>query len=387
MVLTTLKVLTFRVFLCNKIPLPHVIYFQSGTLRLIIFNLLFFFSISSFAQLGGRNGYAFLSFPVNAKTSAIGGMNASSRDNSPTSMMNNPALLNKDMHNRAEVNFAPFFANISYTTAAYAFDHKKFGGTTGFGVQYMYYGIAKVTDEGNNEQGGNVGANDFAITAGHSRTKGNYTLGVNVKLAGSQLANSSSLGLLTDVGGIFKHPVRDLTIGLLVKNLGFPVKSYGAIFTVSMPLDVQIGITFKPQHMPFRFSMLIHHLQRYDIAYDDPNNVTGYDINGTPIIDRVSVLDHIARHFVFGGELLLIKGFNIQLGYNHMMRSDLETINAGGLSGFSLGCMLKVRMFDLSYSHAFYHAVGGLNTFSLNVKLDSFYKKADIPQESTDKPN
>lgn len=349
--------------------------------------LLFFIATASFAQLGGRNGYTFLNFPINAKTSAIGGMNNSVRDNDPSTLYNNPALLNKEMHNRAVVNFAPFVANVSYYSAAYAFDHAKFGGTTGFGVQYMYYGIANETDINGSSVGNSISANEFALTLGHSHTLGNYTLGANVKLAGSQLVRSTSLALLTDIGAVFKHPKYDFTIGLLVKNLGFPIKSYGSAFTVSMPLDVQLGISFKPQHAPFRFSVLIHHLQRYDIAYDDPTNVSSYDINGNPIVNRVTVIDQIGRHFVLGGEFLLSKGFNIRVGYNHMMRSELRNVNEGGLSGFSLGFMLKVKMFELGYSHAFYHSVGGLNTFSLNVQLDGFYKKAEKLPEEAQKPN
>lgn len=347
----------------------------------LILSLCLFFCTSTFAQLGGKNSFTFLHFPVNAKTSAVGGMNASIIDNDPTMMINNPALLNAEMHNRGAVNFSPFVANINYTTAAYAFNHARFGGTSGISVQYMYYGIAREMDAGGNDLGANIGANEFAITAGHSHTLGNFTLGANVKLAGSQLARSTALGLLTDIGGIFKHPKHQFTVALLIKNLGFPIKSYGSAFTISMPLDIQIGATYKPEHMPFRFSVLMHHLNRWDIAYDNPNNISGYDISGKPIIDRVTTIDHIAQHFVFGGEFLLSKGFNIRVGYNQMMRKNLKNNGEGGLSGFSLGFMIKVKMFEIAYSHAFYHAVGGLNTFSLIVQMDNFYKKAGKPME------
>jgi hypothetical protein len=358
------------------------------SVRNIYFTLFFcLIRIYASAQVGGKSGFGFLRYPVNAHTAAIGGLSTSIINNDPSMMFNNPALLNKEMDKRIAANISPFVAGITYSTASFAFENNKLKGISGVGVQYMNYGSAREMDATGVETGTILSSNDFAISASHSHTRGNYTLGASVKLMGSQLARSSAIGMAVDIGAIFKHPTKDFTLALLVKNVGFPIKSYGSAFSVGFPLDVQLGVSFKPEHMPFRFSTVIHHLHRYSIAYDDPNRIDSYDINGNPIINRVSIAENIAQHFVFGGELLLSKGFNVKVGYNHMRRAELRNIDEGGLSGFSLGFMLKIKVVELAYSHAFYHSAGGINMFSIIFKPTDFYKKAQAQPAPTETQN
>ena len=341
--------------------------------------VLFFFQLS-YGQIGGKNAFEFINLPLNAKVSGIGGENVSVRDGDPNMIFHNPALLNADMKYRAGVNYRHYFADIAATSAVYAFDIKNLG-VVAAALQYVNYGNAKSTDA-TGLQNGEVSASEFAFTATHSRTIENYSLGVNVKFAGSQIASYSSYGLMTDIGGVFKHPTKDLTLGLLIKNIGFPVKNYDYGRISQMPFDVQAGVTYKLAHMPLRLSITIHHLYVWDISYDDPKRVTSYDINGNPQRERVSVVDNIARHFVIGGEFLLAKGFHIRTGYNHFRRSELKLENETGLSGFSIGCMLKIKAVELAYTSAFYHVAGGNNVFSIIVSLDKFFKKPEIPKEA-----
>ena len=142
-----------------------------------------------------------------------------------------------------------------------------------------------------------------------------------------------------------------------------------------MPLDVQLGTSFKPEHLPFRFSFTAHHLQQLDIVYLDPNQRGQLDENGEEIKPRKTLGDKIARHFVVGGELLLSKNLNVRLGYNHLQRRELRLENTSGGAGFSFGVMLRISQFQLDYTHAGYHASGGANYFTIARNLDSLFKK------------
>jgi len=345
--------------------------------RIVGFLLLLFSTLHAIAQLGGKNGFEFVNYYANAKVAGIGGMNVSVRDRDPNMFFNNPALLNNEMKNQSTISYNKYYADIWNSQLGYVFDTKKLG-LFGVGMQYTEYGRAPQTDESGNVLG-SMFANEYAFTVGKSHTIGNFSLGANIKFAHSQIAGNTAAMVLADMGGVFKHPTRQFTIGLLVKNIGFAVKNYTPSQNINIPFDVQAGFTYKLEHMPLRFSMTIHHLHQYDIAYDDPNNIAGYDLNGNPQYNRVGTVDKIMRHFVFGGEFMLAKGFHIRAGYNHFRRSEIALENFSSAGGFSFGAMLKIKAVELGYTSAFYHAAGPRSYFTVLINLGGFFKKKEIP--------
>lgn len=88
----------------------------------------------------------------------------------------------------------------------------------------------------------------------------------------SSVAGFRSNALLFDLGGTFVHPEKDLTIGLAIKNVGFVLSEYSGTSDTQLPFDVQAGITFKPKHMPLRFSITAYNLAYHGKAFDDPND-------------------------------------------------------------------------------------------------------------------
>ena len=91
--------------------------------------------------------------------------------------------------------------------------------------------------------------------------------GANAKVAVSNLASFQASALMIDLGGTFKHPEKDMTIGLLVKNLGFLISDYIDINDSQLPLDIQLGFSYKPEFMPLRFSLAAKNLLRDDLIY------------------------------------------------------------------------------------------------------------------------
>jgi hypothetical protein len=53
---------------------------------------------------------------------------------------------------------------------------------------------------------GTFSAREYAAVLGYAHTLAPYTIGVNLKLAGSHLAEYSAFAALLDIGGVFKHP-------------------------------------------------------------------------------------------------------------------------------------------------------------------------------------
>ncbi|MCU0447830.1 MAG: type IX secretion system protein PorQ [Microscillaceae bacterium] len=341
-----------------------------STFWLIFFNLIAFTAI---AQVGGRNSFEFMRIPNNAFLAGIGGVNITTGRDEVNRFWQNPALLNDSIANYASFNYSRWQADIGQTTVSYVIPHKKLG-AIGVGVHVVNYGEMPLTDPSGADLG-TFRASDFAVNVGYSIRQDNFYFGANLKWLGSQIESYTAHAVVMDVGGIFKHPKKDLTLGLTLKNLGFVLKNYMPGDRTNLPLDIQAGVSFKPEYMPVRFSATLHHLYRFDIVYLDPNQSNQLDANGNPIVEEKRFFDKVARHFVLGGELLLSKNFNILLGYNHLINREMQVRDLSGFRGFSFGFRLKVKAFAMSFSHGTYHVGAGRSFFTLSANMNRILKK------------
>ena len=327
-----------------------------------VYNILFLLLIfhQSKGQIGGSKNFAFLNIPSNPTISALGGINITKNQKDPNAFLQNPALLDTSQNNFLALNFLPYFG-VKYLSTAFVKSFKK--QPFGIAFQNMSYGDFQQTDASGNILG-KFTANDVAITLSHARRQGNITFGGNIKFVNSIIESYTASAILLDFGGVFKHPKHDLAYGIAVKNLGIMLKYFTPNDNSNLPLDVQMGISFKPKYMPVRFSFTAHHLYKYDITYLD-KTIIKKDLSGNIIENKVSTIDNLGRHLVFGSELLLSKNFNILMGYNHLRNRELSQLNISGFSGFSVGFLFKTKFIDLSYSYAGYNTAGNLNSFGL----------------------
>lgn len=346
---------------------------QIGTRLVFLLVFLLLISGESFAQTtGGKSGLNFLQLPSQAKSTALGSNHMTISGNDPALFLQNPALLDSSKEDHVSANIMPYLADTKFLNLAYGNKIKRTAGTWAVGLQYLNYGTITETDASGNVVG-EFRAADYGLSAGYGQTVGAFTLGGAVKFVGSSIESYHVYGLAFDWGGVFKHPNQDLTIGFVVKNLGFLKQNFTGANTPILPLDLRAGITFKPKYMPIRFSATIHHLNSFDMVYNDPNLFFTYDINGGRIPRKVGVTEKMARHLSIGAELLLDKNFKILLGYDHLKRQELKLYNAGGLAGFSFGAWLRVKRFEISYGRAQYTPGFGSSSLSIVMNL----KKGD----------
>jgi len=326
-------------------------------------------------QLGGRAVFPFLDLPPGAQQAAWGGMNVSARNDDPTMLYGNPALLNPDMDGRLALSYVAYVADIKQSTGAYVFNTEKLG-RVGVGITYLNYGQLESYDAAGNSLG-TFSVNEYTVGVTDAYTKGKFTFGITAKGAVSSIAGSRSVAAVGDLGVLYKHPTQDFTVGLAAKNVGYQLSPYPGTDRGPLPLDVQLGATIKPEHMPLRFSLTAHHLQQWDIQYLDPNQRGLPDANGVEKKPTKSFGDNLARHFTVGAALVLGKGFNLRVGYNHMQRRELRLDNTSGSAGLSFGAMLKVSGFEINYTHATLQAAGSSEYFTLARNLDSLFKKKE----------
>jgi hypothetical protein len=340
---------------------------------LFLLYLLIFEGCISWGQIGGKTSFNFLTLSPNTRTAGLGGLNVSLTQNDVNSFLNNPALLDSSLNYNAALNYTSFYTGIPHTSLVYAhpFGHL---GTLGMGLQYINYGTIQETDDAGNVLG-TFSVNEFALSATKSVQSNNFRAGATLKFVGSQMGSYNAFAFSMDIGGAFIHPIQDLVIGLALKNIGFPLKSYTQNQKIKLPFDAQLGVSFKPQFMPFRFSLTAHHLYEWDISYNDPNIFSLDPLSGTKTQESVSFGDNLFRHFVLGTELILHKNFQLRFGYNRLTNRELRIKDTNSWAGVSAGLAFKVKSFEFAYTRASYHVAGGRNYISISKNIASWIGK------------
>ena len=338
--------------------------------RFLVYLLLLVSVRTGFAQpLGGQRVFSFLDLPTHARVAALGGQVATATQPSAPYFQNNPALADSLPANQLSISLMPYLAAAKYYTLQYGLpvkpraDHRA---SWAIGMQYLSYGQFDLTDPAGNKLG-TFTANDYALGLTHTRTEGNFTLGATIKAVGSSIETYSAFGILADFGGVWRHPKRELTFGLTAKNVGYLVKNYGPT-SADLPFDLQAGVTFKPVHAPIRLTVTAHHLQRFDISYNDPNLNVRYDLSGNPIPTTVSTFEQAARHLSIGAELLFSRNVQFLIGYNHQKRQEGRLTTGSATAGISFGAMVQARGFQLTYAR--FSAVPTAGTSQLSLSID-----------------
>jgi hypothetical protein len=317
----------------------------------------------AFGQLGGRRAFAFLDVPNNARLAALGGVNTSLADRDINFVYANPALAGDTLAGVASASYQFYTADIGQATFAYGHTFKKLG-TLVMGVQHLGYGTIKSYDDTGADLG-DFRSGETLLTVARTHQVRYFRVGVALKAAFSSIAGYHANALMVDLGGVFVHPRQDLRVGLVVKNLGFILSEYSETSNSTLPLDVRIGATFKPEHMPLRFSITAYNLARTSAIYDDPADNA----------DNARALDKVLRRFNFGAELLLHRNVNLLLGYNYRVHQELRLQNAGGGAGISLGFSARVRSFEFVFSRGGLVAGSAAYTLSLAANIDNMLNR------------
>jgi len=316
---------------------------------------------------GGRSKLDFLQLPAQAKSNAMGTNHFTATGNDPATFFQSPTQLDTSKTDRVSANIMPYLADTKFVNLAYAHQLKKTSGVWAAGIQYLNYGTMVETDDIGNVIG-EFRAADYGISAGYGHSLGAFTLGGTVKLVGASVDSYQTWGMAFDWGGVFRHPKEDLTIGFVVKNLGFLKQNFSGAVDPILPLDVRAGLTVKPKYMPIRFSATVHHLNKFDMVYNDPNLFYTYDNSGNKLPKKIGIAEKLGRHLAIGLEALIHPNFRILAGYDHLRRQELRLTDKGALAGFSFGAWLRIKQFEVGYGRAQY--MPGIGTSSLSIVMD-----------------
>lgn len=326
------------------------------------------------AQLGGQTAFRVLSIPSSARASALGGSYIAVKDNDINLGIFNPGLLNRDMGKQVALSYLPYFEGIKIGYASYAHHCDSIKTTFSGTVQYVNYGDFTRRDEVGNEIG-QFQAGEYVVQLGAGRALDSlFSIGANVKMITSNLDTYTSTAWALDVGGVFHKPSKGVTVSALLRNMGRQTSSYTSN-KEDLPFEVQLGVTYKFKHAPFRLGLMLEQLQQWDLTYEDPNATVEIDqTTGEVIEKKTTTAKKALLHTVPSAEILLSKNFMLRVAYNFRRRQEMVLADKPAAVGLSFGLGLRVSKLHISYGFSQLNLAGISNTFTLAVRFADFQK-------------
>ena len=341
-------------------------------MRIKLLFLLIFLS-TSFSKAQLTSVYSFLGVPVGARQAALGGRLNANPEFDPEFISFNPALLAADFDSEIGLSYVNYFADINFGSLQLPMNLRGEGGWYA-GLTYASYGSFEQRDP-NGALLGEFQASDYAISIGHGRKiSRRFSCGANLKAIASYLEAYESYALAIDASVMYMDTANDLSIVLSMQNLGSQLSTYTSTSgNESLPLDLQLAASKKLKHLPLRWGLVYHHIQRFDIQYQDPNDRVfnpGQQVIGLEEEDAGNgfgskFLEHLGANL----ELNLGRALDVRLGYDHLRRSEMKYPFRTGSAGFSFGFGLNLNRLSISYGNSRLNLAGTSNHFSLQWQL------------------
>lgn len=278
-----------------------------------------------------RSAYNFLRLPVSAHAAALGGDNITIIDDDQMLIFSNPALLASVSDKTISLSYMNYMAGTSMAGAAFNRVVKE-KASWAASAQYIGYGTMKQTGT-DGTQLGEFSAKDIALAGYFSYMLSERIVGgITAKFVTSYIGNYSSIGMCVDLGLNYYDPDHDWSVSLVGKNLGGQLKAYDDEYD-PMPIDIQLGVSKRFAHTPFRVSATLVDLNHWNYKF--------------------------TNHLVVGIDAALSESIWLGAGYNFRRANEMNIDDADGGgthgAGLSFGAGLNLQRFKLNIAYGKYH--------------------------------
>jgi hypothetical protein len=339
------------------------------------FLLLISLSLTAFSQIGGKTTFALLDLGFNARSIGLGIDFITAKDKDLNLGVSNPSLYNASQSNSMGVNQALLAGGITYGMVSYARNFDKIG-TTVANLRYVNYGTMERRDI-NGSLLGTFTPSEYILGVGIGRKLDpRISIGANFNLIYSQLESFNAFGASVDLAGTYELEDINLLVTALVKNAGVQFKSYTKKNRAPLPAEFQLGIAYKLKHAPFRFSLLAHHLNTWDLTYQTPGLKPTIDpLTGDTIPVKIPGFgEKMAQHLTYQLEILISKNIHIRTAFDYHRRQELKLSERPGVAGFSFGVGFYFKKITIDYGISIFSRAGTLNMLSLTTNFDQWKK-------------
>ena len=337
-----------------------------------ILNILFFCIsvLPSFPQTGGDNIYEFLNLTHSGLVASLGGMNTSLQAGNLNLAYHNPALLKREMNGSLALNYVNYFAGINYGLAMYSGSLKEKGNFAA-GLTYLNYGKFTEADAAGIITG-SFNASEYAFSVIYSREIDTlFSIGINFKPIISHLEKYTSIGFAIDAGASWHNRSNLFSAGIAVKNAGLQVTSYAGEPRQKLPFEIQAGVSQRLAYAPFRFSLTLRHLEKWDLTHQYIASVS----EENSYSESSEFFENMMRHVILGAELIPHKNFYFSGGYNYQRRKELQVDSKVSTVGFSWGFGINTSILNIEFGRATYHLAGSSTHLSVILRTNNIYSK------------
>jgi hypothetical protein len=279
------------------------------------------------------------------------------------------------MNRTIGLNQAIMPSGISFGMITYAKDLKSLGTVAGH-LRYIDYGKMDRTDAAGTTIG-TFTPSEYILGVGMGKQINPLiSVGANLNFIYSQLETYNAFGASLDLAGTYFDEKSNVLVTALVKNAGVQMNSYINKSRAPLPTDFQLGFCHKLKHAPFRFSIVTHHLNKWNLTYTDPNLKPTIDgLTGDTIpVKYAGFGEKLANHFTFQVELLLSKSIHIRSAFDYHRRQELKVSSDAGAAGFSFGLGLNFKRLTVDYGININSKAGFTNSFTLRTNLGLWKK-------------
>lgn len=314
-------------------------------------------------QGAGSSVFHFLDLPVSSRMNALGGENVSIADDDISMAFGNPALLTAHTDKVLQLNYAYYLAGTMFGSALYGHNYKH--NYFAVGVHYLDYGNIAYADENGNLMGNTFTVKDICVNLMYARQLGPYfRVGAALKPIVSIYESYNSFALGADVGGHFQTTDSAFQMGLTLRNIGWQLKTFyeddWGQHTEMLPINLELGLSYRVKHAPIRLSLTMHNLQRWDIA---------------PLEAEVKWFDMLFRHTVWAVDIVpKSEKFYLTVSYNHRRQAEMNLTEVRSLAGFAFGAGVKIYKFRLGFAMSQYTKSNFTYQVSLSTDINSFLK-------------
>lgn len=315
-------------------------------MKKVVFSILLALFATNIDAQESQTGYNFLRLPVSAHAAALGGDNITLIEDDETFIFNNPALLASVSDKTVNLNYMNYMSGVNTASASFNRIVKE-KASWAISAQYVDYGKMKETDE-NNNQLGEFSAKDLSFAGYFSYILGkNFVGGISAKFVTSYIGDYNSIAMAVDLGINYYDPEREWSVSCVAKNLGGQLKAYNEEFE-KLPIDLQVGVSKRFEHTPFRVSATLVNLNHWDSG--------------------------LKNHAVIGADILLSESLWLGAGYNFRRADEMKITNAeeeesSHGAGWSFGGGINLERFQLNVAYGKYHVSSSSLLLNLAYRL------------------
>ncbi len=320
--------------------------------------LFLLFTIASLAinAQESSSAFNFLKIPVSAHVAALGGDNVSLKLDDPTLVFSNPAQAAAVNDNSLNLNYQTYVGDGKMISAAFV---KVFSvrHTVAVTAEAFDYGDMKGYDE-EGISTGSFSAKDMAFSALYSYTLGErWVGGATGRFINSKYADYSATAVSVDLGLHYNNDETGFAFGMALKNIGAQLSSFYGDRKEHLPFDMQVGITQKMAHAPFRVSLTLKDLTRWDDKYY-------FNPKGKSSFGR-----RLTNHIVLGVDFIPTENIYVAAGYNFRRANELKAAGSAHGAGLSIGAGLQTNNIKAGVSYAKYHVDANSLLFNLSYSF------------------